>query len=53
MCDRLDIMYKYYAYDNTLYACVWSEKEYICIRLFLLAKTSFMLVCSQYMIIPT
>ena len=25
MCDRLDVIYKFFAYVNTLYVSVWSE----------------------------
>ena len=48
MCDRLVFIYVCFAYVNMLYASVWSETVHFCIRPFLLSKTLFMLVYSQY-----
>ena len=47
MCDRLEIIYEYFAYIYTLYASVHSETGHRCIRFFLPSKQLCMLVYSQ------
>ena len=46
MCDRMASIYECSSCANLLYAFVWSEAGHWCILLFLLDKTSFVLVYS-------
>ena len=48
MCDFLVVIYEYFAYSYTFYSSVRSEKLHFFIGLFILAKTSLILVYSKY-----